>query len=124
MWKAINFILILMFLTQQTRSEGKESHNDNIKTYGFGLSGNLYKRVKSDLMKKATSGEYLMKNYHDTIMEPMMAAIKLKMDEMDTRSRISQIISWLDLAILAALTVYTIILHVHYKKRIQRLNET
>ena len=63
-----------------------------------------------------------MKNYHDTIMEPMGVAIKMKMDEIVKRSRMSQIISWLDIAILAALNLYTVILHVQYNKRIQRLN--
>ena len=92
-----------------------------MKTYGFGLLGNLYKRVKTDLMKKATYGDYLMKNYHSTIIEPMMAAIKLKMDKTNQKSQINEVLAAVSTTLAILIGIYQAILHVMNFKKIKRM---
>ena len=125
MWETASTKIALIALLLSTLAETKETekHQDDIKTYGFGLSGNLYKRVKSDLMKKASYGEYLTKNYHSTIVEPMMAAIKLKMDKTTKKVEINEVLAALSTTLALIIGIYQAILHVMYYKKIKRIRQ-
>merc|ERR1712168_1001507 len=103
--------LIALLLSTLEEAKETEKHHDEMKTYGFGLSGNLYKRVNTDLMKKATYGDYLMKNYHSTIFEPMMAAIKLKMDKTTQKSQINEVLAAVSTTLAILKGIYQDILH-------------
>lgn len=125
MWETVSTkltltALLLLALTEATETE---KHQDEMKTYGFGLAGNLYKRVKTDLMKKATYGDYLMKNYHSTIIEPMMAAIKLKMDKTTQKSKINEVLAALSITLTTVIGIYQVILHVMYFKKMKKMKQ-
>ena len=122
MWEAVRRLhqLLLLFHAEvRGRPTLSETNKDDIKTYGFGLSGTLYKRMKSNLMQKATSGDYLLKSYHDTILEPMLAAIKHKMEANGKKTEIIAILA-LTIAILASVVI--IIWNTLNRKKLQKIN--
>ena len=93
-----------------------------MKTYGFGLSGTLYKRIKTNLMQKATHNDYLLCSYHDTILEPMLAAIKHRMEENGKKTTTTEIIAILALVIATLASAIIIIWNTINRKRLQRIN--
>ena len=125
MWEANRFLLLLLLILHpiiQGRPGNTETNKDDMKTYGFGLSGSLYKRIKTNLMQKATHNDYLLRSYHDTILEPMLAAIKHRMEENGKRTTTTEIIAILALTIATIASAIIIIWNTINRKRLQRIN--
>ena len=78
--------------------------------------------MKSNLMQKATSGDYLLKSYHDTILEPMLAAIKHKMEANGKKTGTTEIIAILALTIAILASAVIIIWNTMNRKKIKRLS--